>query len=116
LETAGVTPSKVKGSAVKNNRTDEKLLHDPTPLFGTEVRSLRLLIIVVILRPHTTIFDGISHLANCKDRKKGQPPLLFGLEGLVERLPRIRESVQVSRALHQTISPPFHELDRITIT
>ena len=49
----------------------------------------RALLIVVIVRPHTSLFHRIFHLTNCNDRKKGHPPPLFGGEGLIEWFPRI---------------------------
>jgi hypothetical protein len=43
------------------------------------------------------------------------PPLLVGIEALIERLPRVSELFQVSRSLSQSISASMHEVDRITV-
>jgi len=54
------------------------------------------LILVFVLRLQTTLFHRISHLTNCKDRKEGHPPLLVRAQGLINRLPRIRDPLKVS--------------------
>ena len=54
-----------------------------------------VLILVVVLRLRKTLFHRISHLMNCINRKEGHPLSLVRAQGLIERLPRVREPLNV---------------------
>jgi hypothetical protein len=74
------------------------------------------LVLVLILRLYTTLFDATSHFAKYKDRSLGQPLLLLGVEGLIERLLRIGEPLEVGCSFGQGFGSSTQEVDGITLT
>ena len=59
---------------------------------------LRGLVLFVVLRLRT-LFRGIPQLMNDEDAEEGHSLLLFGAEGLIKRLPRSGELLEVVRSL-----------------
>src|SRR6516164_9775915 len=74
-----------------------------------------LLSVVVVLRLQTTLFHSISRFTKYNDRKGAHPPLLLGIESLIERLPRIGELLKIGRSLGQGIGASMHEVDGIAV-
>jgi len=75
----------------------------------------RLLYVVVVLRLQPTLFHSISRFTKYNKRKGAHPPLLLGVESLIERLPRIGELLKIGRSLGQGIGASMHEVDRIAV-
>ena len=50
---------------------------------------------VVVLRPRTTPFYGITHIVEYKDREGRHALPLFGTKSFVEWLPRLCEFIQI---------------------
>ena len=70
-------------------------------------------IILVVVRP--TLFYDIAYVPKNKERKGRHALFLLLAKGLIERLPRIGEVLQVGRSLSQGVRAPLHEIDRIAV-
>src|SRR5215831_11555991 len=72
-----------------------------------------LLVVVLSLRP--TLFDGLAHIMQDKEREGRHALLLFRTESRIEWLPGCCEPLQVGRSLRQSFGASVHEGDGITI-
>src|SRR6516165_10677591 len=70
---------------------------------------------LVVLRLQTSVFRPISQITKRSDRKVAHPPLLIGGEGLIERLPRFGELLEVCCFLRQCISAFVQKFNRIAV-
>ena len=65
------------------------------PVRQSKLRNGRASILFVVFQHRDLLFRSVPHLTKYLDRKKGHALLLVGAEGLIERLPRISELLEV---------------------
>jgi len=70
---------------------------------------------VVIFLSQQTLLHGITHFTQSEDGKGGHTPLLFRVECLIERLPRIGKLLKIGCSLSQGIRAAIQEAYRITV-
>jgi hypothetical protein len=78
--------------------------------------ALASILLVLVCGLHTTLFRAISQFTNRNHRKKAQPALLVGHEGLIEWLPRSGKLFKIGCSLGQGIRASIQKFDRIAVT
>ena len=61
------------------------------------------------------MFDAVAHFTKYKDHKESRPPLLIGIESLMERLQGVSEFPKIGCSLNQGVGVPMQEFDRVAV-
>jgi hypothetical protein len=98
--------------AVTRTRTGRMQSRAEESYFGPAIAQKTMILIVVRC---TTLFYGVTYVSKNEERESRHALFLFLAKGLIERLPRIGDILQVGCTLGQGIGASLHKIDRIAV-